>query len=211
VQKPLATALGAGVRVDGDTSRAVIDQGAGLTSVGVMAMGMSTTSLCVRFGGDDVDEVIRRAVKRAQGISIGAAAAEQIKLQVGTLLPAESNDSVRVDGAAGDGEAGAAADVSLADVPEVLLRALSRIVAEVAWLLEELPPSQHSEVAAAGAVLAGGGALLGAADAYLAERLGIPVQVATDPLSCTILGLEAVLNDPHAVSLEGRRFRTSPV
>ena len=207
VDKSLAAALGAGVRVEGDATRLVVDLGAGATSVGLVAMGMATTGTVVRFGGDDLDELIRRNVKRAQGIQISPTSAEQAKLQVGTLLPPEHGSSLRVDGIAGESGTPATADVALGDVPEMLVRGLNRPITEIAWLLEELPPSQRAEVAANGAVLTGGGALLGAVDAYLAEKLGIPVQVATDPASCTILGLEAMLNEPHAISLGGRRFR----
>jgi rod shape-determining protein MreB and related proteins len=116
---------------------------------------------------------------------------------------------MRVEGIAANGGPATSADISLTDVPELLIRALNRIVGEIAWLLEELPPRQQSEISANGAVLTGGGALLEGVDAFLAQRLGIPVKVATDPLSCTILGLESVLSDPDAVSLGGRRFRAT--
>ena len=116
---------------------------------------------------------------------------------------------MRVDGVAANGEPAISADISTTDVPELLARGLGRIVSEAAWLMDELPPRQQSEIAANGAVLTGGGALLGGVDGFLAERLGIPVRLATDPLSCTILGLEALLRDREGISLEGRRFKAT--
>jgi rod shape-determining protein MreB len=207
VQRALATALGSGLSIGGDQSQMVIDLGAGMTSASVVAMGLATTGISIRFGGDDLDEVIRRAVRRSQGIRISLSSAEQVKLHVGTLLPPDQSDSMRVDGVGANGEPAVGADISVTDVPELLTRGLTRVVGEIAWVLEELPPRQQTEVSATGAVLTGGGALLGGIDAFMAEWLGIPVRVATDPPSCTILGLEAVLNDPHAVSLDGRRFK----
>lgn len=207
VQRALATALGSGLSIGGDQSQMVIDLGAGMTSASVVAMGLATTGISVRFGGDDLDELIRRAVRRSQGIRISASSAEQVKLHVGTLLPPDQSDSMRVDGVGANGEPAVGADISVTDVPELLARGLTWVVGEIAWVLEELPPRQQTEVAASGAVLTGGGALLGGIDAFMSEWLGIPVRIATDPPSCTILGLEAVLNDPHAVSLDGRRFR----
>lgn len=209
VQRALATALGAGIQIGGDTSRMIIDMGAGVTNVGIVAMGLATTGASLRYGGDDVDEVLRRAIQQTQGIRISPASAEQVKLHVGTLLPPEEDDSMRVEGVAADGGPPTSADISLTDIPDLLMRGLGRIADEISWLVEELPPRQQSEVAANGAVLTGGGALLGGVDAFLAEKLGIPVKVATDPLSCSILGLESVLSDPHAVSLEGRRFKAT--
>lgn len=207
VQRALATALGAGMAVDGDVSRMVIDMGAGVTNVGVIAMGMTTAGVSIRYGGDDLDEMIRRAIRRAQGIRISPASAEQVKLHVGTLLEHDEHESMRVDGVAADGEKGMSLDIPLTGVPELLMRGLARAVSEIMWLLEDLPPRAQTEIAANGAILTGGGALLGGVDAFLAERLGIPVTVATDPMSCTILGLESILNAPQAVSLDGRRFR----
>jgi rod shape-determining protein MreB len=209
VQRALATALGGGLQISGDASQLVIDLGAGITNVSVVAMGLATTGISIRYGGDDLDEALRRAIKRTQGIRISPASAEQVKLHVGTLLPPDQSESMRVDGVGANGEPAVGADISLTDIPDLLARSLNRVVSEIAWLLEELPPRQQSEIAATGAVLTGGGALLGGIDSYFAEMLGIPVKVATDPPSCTILGLEAVLNDPHALSLGGRRFRTA--
>lgn len=207
VQRALATALGAGMPVDGDTSRMVIDLGAGIANVGVIAMGMTTAGISVRSGGDELDEMIRRAIRRTQGIRISPASAEQVKLRVGTLVEHDDNESMRVDGIAADGEKGMSLDIPLTGLPELMMRGLSRVASEIMWLIEDLPPQAQTEIAANGAVLTGGGALLGGVDAFLAERLGIPVTVATDPLSSTILGLESILNAPQAVSLDGRRFR----
>lgn len=208
VQRALANVLGAGLPVSGDTSQAIVDLGAGITNVGIVAMGLATTGSSVRSGGDDIDEMIRRAVQRAHGLRISPVAAEQIKLHVGSLLPHENGQSLRVDGQPASDGGAASMDISLVDVPETLIRGLNRIVSEVLWFLEDLSPRQQGEVAANGLTLTGGGALLGGIDAYLAEKLGISVRIATDPMSCTILGLESVLNSPHAVSMEGRRFRT---
>jgi len=209
VRKSLATAIGGALPVGGDVSYMVIDLGAGMTNVGIVAMGLATTGVSIRCGGDDLNEMIRRAVRRTQGIRINPVAAEQIKLHVGTLAGSDDGESMRVEGIRDDGEPTISTDIDLADVPTLLAHGLNRIVSEVIWLLRELPPRQQSEIAANGAVLTGAGAMLGGIDSYFAEKLGIPVSVATDPPSCTILGLESVLNDPAAVSLEGRRFRSS--
>lgn len=209
IQRGLAAAIGGGLPVSSDSSRMVIDLGAGCTSMGIIAMGMCTTSLSLRMGGDDLDELIRRAIRRQQGILVNAATAEQIKLHVGTLLAPQNGSSLRVEAESANGENGLTTDIDLSEIPAVLAHGLGRIVTDIAWVLDELPPRQQSEVAANGAVLTGGGAMLEGVDAFFAEKLGIPVHVATDPTSCTVLGLESVLNDPQAISLQGRRYRAT--
>lgn len=45
----------------------------------------------------------------------------------------------------------------------------------------------------------------GAAE-LLSRELALTIRPATDPMSCTILGLEAILNDLESLTLDGRRF-----
>ena len=40
----------------------------------------------------------------------------------------------------------------------------------------------------------------------MSDELALNFAAAPDPMSCTILGLEAILNDLDALSLDGRRF-----
>ena len=60
VRKSLATAIGGALPVGGDVSHMVIDLGAGMTNVGVVAMGLATAGVSIRCGGDDLNEMIRR-------------------------------------------------------------------------------------------------------------------------------------------------------
>jgi rod shape-determining protein MreB len=85
------------------------------------------------------------------------------------------------------------------------------IVSEIAWVVEELPPKQRAEVEQTGITLTGGCALLRGFPELVSHHLGIPATVAKDPLSCTILGIESIIADLSALSLEGRRFATGAV
>jgi len=91
-------------------------------------------------------------------------------------------------------------------VPGILREAFDPLIEQLQWLTEELPRAHKQRVAAGGIVLSGGTALLQGLDELLATALGLPCRVATDPISCTILGLEAVLSDIEALSLGGQRF-----
>ena len=76
----------------------------------------------------------------------------------------------------------------------------------IAWLIEQLPPKARAEIGANGIMLTGGTALLKGLPEHMSGWLGVPVAVATDPMSSTILGLQSIVNDMGALSLEGRRF-----
>ncbi len=213
VETPLAVALGAGVGLNVSRACLVVDIGAGVTDVGVFCEGMVTSATFIPFGGDNLDEAIVRGVKRRQGQTISRTMAETLKLQVGSL-----------NGYAGRGGSASAAkttnhnsammpglpEVDVSAIPEILAEGLTPLVDELRWILENLPRQQRAEVEEEGILLSGGCSLLDGLESYLARQLGLPVTTATDPMSCTILGLETILEDLSALSLGGRRLTGYP-
>ena len=64
--------------------------------------------------------------------------------------------------------------------------------------------------------MAGGGALLPGLDRLIADRTGIKVQIAEDPLQCVVRGTGRVLEDPESlrkvlVDLQDGRGSATPV
>ncbi|MBU0609570.1 MAG: rod shape-determining protein [Armatimonadetes bacterium] len=203
IQKALAAAIGAGVSLDAVETQFVVDIGAGASDIGAVSMGMLTAGVSPPVAGDRIDQAIVRHVKRTQNIRVSATTAEEMKIQIGTVDP--------LLGANGNGFSTStdelqAYDVRLDDIPAVVAGALRPVYDEIAWMIEELPPRPRAELGANGLVLTGGTALLKGLADHMADWLGLPVRVATDPMSCTILGLQSIVNDMQALSLGGRRF-----
>lgn len=69
--------------------------------------------------------------------------------------------------------------------------------------LEQSPPELAADIAEAGIVLTGGGALLTDLDKRIAEETGLPVIVAEDPLTCVARGGGKALElmDRHVLDL----------
>jgi actin-like ATPase involved in cell morphogenesis len=125
--------------------------------------------------------------------------------------PDLGQDKVTVNGAAPTENGGSEPlAIVVQGASELLLKAVIPIVSEIAWVVDELPPKQRAEVGRAGITLTGGSALLRGFPELVSHHLGLPATVAKDPLSCTILGIESILGDLRALSLEGRRFATGP-
>lgn len=208
VQKPLAAGLGAGVPIHSTESYLVVDIGAGATDVGVLSDGLATASQTLRYGGDDLDEALVRAVRRQRGLRIAATAAEHIKQQAGSVYRIPNNTKVPIDDVvvADEDRHLDSYDIDVGWVPPVLAEGLEPVIEELRWLIEDLPNSSRRELELGGLVLTGGCALLHGIDELFREGLQLPVTVAADPLSCTILGLEIVLSDLTALSLNGHRF-----
>ncbi len=206
VPKVLAAAVGAGIAMDDPQSRLILDIGAGATDVGVVAMGTTAAGASIHFGGDDLDEAIIRFLKRRHSIQIGPARAEEVKTLAGAVAPEPAGDPA----AAGLEELtpnnNSGSNPSLDAIPELLAQAMRPAIAELQWVLESIPEKQQEEIANSDGVLIGGCALLRGLDRLLSQELALPIKTATDPGSCTILGLEAIMNDLRALTLDGRRF-----
>jgi len=68
-------------------------------------------------------------------------------------------------------------------------------VSAVKSALERTPPELGADIAEAGMVLTGGGALLRDVDRLLMEETGLPVIVADDPLTCVVRGCGMALEN----------------
>lgn len=203
VPRALAAAIGAGLPMDQPECRLIIDMGAGSTDIAVISGGMLAAGETIHYGGDDLDEAIRRYVHRRYRISIGSARAEDIKIMAGALRPEMVGEEVRLSDVSDDNGAGAE---KLDGIAELMRGALKPAAAEALWIIERLPEAQMEEIAQADSLLTGGCAQLRGITELLSEELALRVTAAPDPLSCTILGLEAIANDLDALSLDGRRF-----
>lgn len=203
VPKSLAAAVGAGIALDDTHSRLIVDMGAGATDVGVVSMGMAAAGASIHFGGDDLDEAIVRAFRRRHGAQIGPARAEEIKALAGAVAPEPAGEPLVLEELTpGNGPD----DTRLDGVPLLLAQAMRPVSAEIQWVLETLPDKQQEEIANSDGVLTGGCALLRGLDRLLSRELALSIRTATDPGSCTILGLEAMMNDLGSLTLDGRRF-----
>lgn len=203
IQKALAAAIGAGVSLETLETQFVVDAGAGAADIGAVSMGLLAAGASPPLAGDWIDRTIVRHVKRTQGIRISDTTAEEMKIQLGALDPLLGGNG---NGFSTSTDELQAYDVKLDEIPAVVADTLSAMYDEIAWLIEQLPPKGRAELGANGIILTGGTALLKGLPEHMADWLGVPVRVATDPMSCTILGLQSIANDMQALSLGKRHF-----
>jgi rod shape-determining protein MreB len=192
VPKSLSACIGAGLPLEHSESVLVIDMGAGVTEIAVVALGMATASSSLCMGGIDLDEALRRYLWRTAGVRLSRASAEDIKLRIGSADPAMVDDTFDLSGLT---PPGMESKVSGRELAGVIADRLEPLIDEAMWVLGQLGPKQQSEIQANGGVLTGGGALLRGLPEMLSARLGIRLVVAEDPLSATVLGLSAVASD----------------
>jgi rod shape-determining protein MreB len=140
-----------------------------------------------------MDEAIVTYVKRRHNLSIGERTAEEIKMGIGSAIPADRELAMEVRGR--DQISGLPKTIIMTtnEVVTALQDCLGAIVSAAKTVLEKTPPEMASDVVDRGIILTGGGALLRGLDELISQQTNVPCQVAENPLDCVAIGAGAAL------------------
>lgn len=194
IMEPMAAAIGAGLPVQDPLGSMIVDIGGGTTEVAVITLKDVVFCRSVRVGGDEMDRSIVQYVKRKYNLLIGERTAEQIKINIGTVILDSPIEKMNVKGR--DLVTGIPKTILLTstEVNEALLETVSHIVDVVRVALENTPPELSSDLVDTGIVMAGGGSLLRGLDKLISKETKLPVRLADDPLRCVVNGAGMVLD-----------------
>jgi rod shape-determining protein MreB len=197
VAEPMAAAIGVGLPVETPTGNMVIDIGGGTTEIAVIALNGIVADASIRVGGDEMDRAILQFMRKTYSLLIGEPTAEQIKLQIGSVVTLDPELSMPVKGR--DLVSGLPKTVTVHsdEVRDAIREPVQQILNAVRHALELTPPELASDILEHGIVITGGGALLRGFDALLTYETGLPVRVAEDPLTCVVRGTGRILDDPE--------------
>jgi rod shape-determining protein MreB len=195
IDAPLAAATGAGLPITTVHGHLVIDAGAGKTDVAVVSVESLIVGRCVRRGGQHLDAAIARHLATEHGLSVTAAVAEDVKLEIGAAVPLPEERRLLVQGVdASSGEPGEAR-VSSTEIGEVVRAELQDVGQALREVLVETPPELLEDVRHDGAVLTGGAARLRGLDRWVSGVIGAPVRVAGEPEGCVVRGVATALDN----------------
>lgn len=188
IEEPRAAALGAGLEIFQPFGSMVIDIGGGTTDVAIMSLGDIVQSSSIRIGGNRFDEHIMRYIRDKYNITIGERTAEDIKIRIASVHPQGRKEKMEIRGR--DLVTGLPKSLMITskEAGEALADPVNTIIRSITQVLEATPPELHSDIMEKGIVLSGGGSLLHGLDLYLSERLGTPVIMAENPISCVVNG-----------------------
>jgi rod shape-determining protein MreB len=195
IEQPMAAAIGSGLPITEPTGNMIVDIGGGTTEVAVISLAGIVYSKSIRVGGDKQDEAIVQFIKRRHNLMIGERTAELIKITIGSAYPGEEIRTMEIKGR--DLVAGVPKTVLISDeeIRDCLLEPINQILDAVRVSLERTPPELASDIVDRGIVLAGGGSLLRNLDSLISEETGLPVTLATDPLTSVVMGAGMALDE----------------
>ncbi len=188
IEEPMAAAIGAELPISKPHGSMVLDIGGGTSDIAVLSMNGIVYSDSVRIGGNHLDEAISAYVRRQYGCLIGEITSERIKHAIGCAYPLDQPEEIEVRGRSIAEGVPRTLVLGSSEIMEAMSEPLGQILNAVKMALERTPPELSSDVAERGIALTGGGALLRNMDKLLLEETGVPVFIASDPLTCVVRG-----------------------
>lgn len=192
-EEPKVAAVGAGLQIFQPLGNMVVDIGGGTTDIAVLSMGDIVTSTSVNVAGELITNNIVTHVKNKYQLLIGYRMAEQIKIELGTVLDPNPEHTMEIKGR--DQITGLPKQITVSEEDTYIAneRSIQEIVRETKSVLERTEPEIASDIYNQGIVLTGGGALLRNLDLLLENEIQVPVYVVEDPLNSVVVGTGMLL------------------
>jgi rod shape-determining protein MreB and related proteins len=188
IEEPIAAAIGAGLDIAKASGNMIIDIGGGTSDIAVISLGGIVVSTSIKVAGDKFDEAIVRYMRKKHNVMIGERTAEELKINVGTAFPRETQVKMEVRGRNLISGLPKTMEVTSDEMLEALAEPISAIADAVHSVLERTPPELSADISDRGIVMTGGGSLLYGLDKLISQRTNIPVYIAEDAVSCVAIG-----------------------
>lgn len=195
IEEPVAASLGAGLPLADVRGSMIVDIGGGTTEVAISSLGGIVVSRSLRVAGDEMDQDIINHVRNKYNLFIGERMAEQIKIEIGSAYPLESEKMMTIRGRNLVTGLPEAIDVSSIEIREALSTSLQVIIDTIKDALDEAPPEIGADLLDTGICMAGGGSQLQGLVERLSDELKMHVWLVEDPMTCVAGGAGIVLED----------------
>ena len=188
IEEPMAAAIGSRLPINEVTGSMVVDIGGGTTEVAVISRYAIAYSESLRVAGDEMDEAIRRYVRREHGLAIGPFEAERVKIAAGSAWPLSSPEEIEASGI--DVTTGIPRIIKVTNemTRTALEGPVKAIVEAIRKALAKSSPELAADITRRGIVLAGGGSLLKGLGPRLHAETGLAIYRAKDPLTAVVRG-----------------------
>lgn len=195
--EPMAAALGIGLDVEAPEGNMIVDIGGGTTEIAVISLGGIVSNKSIKIAGDDFTEDIQDYMGRQHNIKVGDRTAEQIKINVGSVLTEldDPPEDFVVHGPNRMTSLPMDVPVSYQEIAHCIEKSVTKVDSAVLSALEQTPPELYADIVRNGIYLTGGGALLRGLDKRLTEKIGIPFKVVEDPLHMVAKGTSIALRN----------------
>ena len=188
VKEPILAAIGAGIPIHEARGHMVVDIGGGTSDVAVISLGGIVASTSVKCAGNAIDHAIADYVKKTYNLGIGDKMAEEIKIQIGSAVPVETELTMTVKGRDYLTGLPRAVELGTNEVVRAIGKELRTMVGAIKDVLQETPPELAADIIDNGITMTGGSSLLRNFPDLVFRRTGVKARVAKDAPFCVAKG-----------------------
>ena len=197
VDTAVAAALGMGIDFVAPDGKMVVDIGAGVTDIAILSSGGIVQCQSAPIGSFDFDDAIIKYVRKECNVLIGGLTAEDIKKQIGSVVPRREEVVITAKGRNIFSGLPQIFEVSSTDVYDAMRDTAEAICTAIKGVVEKAAPDAISDVMADKVYVTGGGALVHGMGELLAEYLNCEVEINPDTEYTVAKGALTVLRNPE--------------
>lgn len=195
IEQAMAAAIGIGLPIHESKGSLVVDIGAGTTDIAVLSLSGIVVSKSIKLAGDQLDRDIIEYLKNEYLIQVGDNAAEQIKINIASVIPKTDEQELMVKGRDTISNLPKEIKINDTDIRKAIYGTISQISNEIQKVLEQIPPDILTDVMNNCIHLTGGGSNIGGIAELLEHNLGLSVKLHDNPLTSVAIGCGKILED----------------
>jgi rod shape-determining protein MreB len=188
VKEPILAAIGAGISIQEPMGHMIVDIGGGTTDVAVISLGGIVASTSVKCAGNRVDSAITDYIKKTFNLAIGDKMAEDIKINIGSAIPLETELSMNIRGRDFLTGLPRSVEVKTNEVVKAIGRELREMIKAIKDVLQETPPELAADIIDQGIIMTGGSSQLRNLPELVFRRTGVKATLADEALFCVAKG-----------------------
>ena len=188
VKEPILAAIGAGIPIQEARGHMVVDIGGGTTDVAVISLGGIVASTSVKCAGNSIDHAIADYIKKTANLGIGDKMAEEIKIQIGSAVPIDSELTMTVKGRDHLTGLPRSLEISTNEIVRAIGKELRTMVNSIKDVLQNTPPELAADIIDNGIIMTGGSSLLRNLPELVFRRIGVKARMAKDAQYCVAKG-----------------------
>jgi rod shape-determining protein MreB len=195
VEKPLATASGAGLNIFSNEPTLIADLGGGLIELSIVGSSGILSQKTLKNAGDQMNKIIFNYVYLKYGIILGEATCENLKIEI--LNFKDSEKIITTRGKSLENGLPKSVKIKSSDINEALRSNFNQIIDGIKELIESSPPEVVDEVMQKGVILTGGLSRIQGIDKFFQEELKVAVNICDKHEYATIYGLMRITKNEN--------------
>ena len=195
IEEPMAAAIGMGLPVHESRGSLVVDIGGGTTDIAAISLSGIVLSKSIKLAGDQLDKDIMNYLKNNYELQIGENAAENIKIELASVIPKMDEQEMVVKGRNTITNLPKEVKINDTDIRKAIYSTISQISDALQKILESVPPAILTDIMTNGINLTGGGSKISGIAELLEHNLELSVKINPEPLTAVAIGCGKVLED----------------